>query len=255
MVVAMAPKPDKRELRYRELLDVAREIVITSGLNGFSIERMAKSAGYSRPTVYAHFGSKEAVINSLAESNMEVASELMARAMEFEGSAREKAFALVLGYEVMARSHPEEFHMTELLGMPWVRTALPALIANAFRSMIEAYSDAMSSQVERAVAAGELVLPPGMTVGSVVFQSLSMAYGIYTSIIKERIILALAESSDPWADARAALQCYWDGIGWRRSGGDGDHMVVADRFFKESFPDLWLELEVEKLREQSGIGI
>ena len=249
----MEPRSDKRKQRRAELLDVAREILITSGLSGFSIERIAKRSGYSRPTVYGHFGSKEAVFDAVAGKNLQVGRELMGRAMQFEGTPREKAFALILGYEVMARFHPEEFHMTELLGMPWVRENLPAGIATGFRSMIEAYSAALTAQVERAVEVGELVLPPRMTVGNVVFHSLTMAYGIYTSIIKERIILSLAHPVDPWEEAREALQCFWDGIGWRITGGDGGYAELADRFLKELFPEFWVQLEVAKLREKSGI--
>lgn len=253
MVASMVPRPDKREQRYFELLDVARELLITTGLSGFSIERIAKQSGYSRPTVYGHFGSKEAVLEALAGRNLQVGRELTGRAMQFEGTPREKAFALILGYEVMARFHPEEFHVTELLGMPWVRENLPAGIAAEFRSMVEAYSAAMTAQVERAVEIGELVLPPRMTVGNVVFHSLTMTYGIYTSIIKERIILSLAHPVDPWEEARAALQCFWDGIGWRNTSGDGGCRELADRFLKELFPEFWVQLEVAKLRKESGI--
>jgi AcrR family transcriptional regulator len=247
------PRPDKRERRCSELLDVAREILITSGLSGFTIERIAKRSGYSRPTVYGHFGSKEAVFEALAGKNLQIGRELMGRAMQFEGTPREKAFALILGYEVMARFHPEEFHLTEMLGMPWVRENLPAGIAADFRSMVEAYSKAMTVQVERAVEIGDLALPPGMTVGNVVFHSLTMAYGIYTSIIKERIVLALAHPVDPWEEAREALQCFWDGVGWRKTSGGGGYPELADRFLKELFPEFWVQLEVVKLRKESGI--
>ena len=250
----LPPKPDKRGQRHDELLTVARDVLIRSGLAGFSIDQVAKLAGYSRPTVYSHFGSKDEVLDALARKNLEMGVGLIEKAKKFEGTAREQSFALVLGYEVMARFYPEEFHVTELLGMRWVRESLPSSTAGAFASMVQSFYAALLEQIERAVEEGELELREGMTKGNVVFHSLAMANGIYSSIIKERIILRLSDPSEPWAEARAALQCYWDGIGWKAADTDVDYAEVADRFLKESFPELWLKLEVEKLKRESGLS-
>ncbi|MGI9241467.1 MAG: TetR/AcrR family transcriptional regulator [Verrucomicrobiales bacterium] len=250
----LPPKLDKREQRHLELLIVARDVLIRSGLAGFSIDQVAKLAGYSRPTVYSHFSSKNEVLDALARKNLELGVELIEQAKRFEGTARERSFALVLGYEVMARFYPEEFHVTELLGMSWVRESLPKSTAGAFASMVETFYAALLQQIERAVEEGELVLRPGLTKGNVVFHSLAMANGIYSAIIKERIILRLSDPAEPWAEARAALQCYWDGIGWQEAETEIGYPEVADRFLKESFPELWLQLEVEKLKKASGLS-
>ncbi len=254
IVVYMPPRPDKREQRHTELLEVAREVLISMGLSGFSVEQVAKLSGYSRPTIYAHFGSKKAILDALAARNLEVGRGLMERAAKVGGTAREQAFALIFSYEVMARFHPQEFHLTELLGMPWVRVNLPKATAMAFSSMIEAYYDALHTQVEVAVSEGELELRPEMTTGNIVFHSLSMSYGIYTSIIKERIILRRSGSAEPWTEARTALQCYWDGIGWGGGRSQVEYDEFAEQLLKETFPELWLEAEMEKLKRESGIG-
>lgn len=48
-----------REVRSRQLLDLAEQIFLENGYEGFSIEDLCRAAGVTRPVVYEHFGSKE----------------------------------------------------------------------------------------------------------------------------------------------------------------------------------------------------
>lgn len=50
-----------REVRHKQLLDISEQIFLTKGYDGFSIEELRRSAGVSRPVVYEHFRSKEAI--------------------------------------------------------------------------------------------------------------------------------------------------------------------------------------------------
>ncbi|MDV6261915.1 TetR/AcrR family transcriptional regulator [Rhodococcoides yunnanense] len=50
-----------REVRAAQLLDIAEELFILKGYEGFSIEDLRRLAGVSRPVVYEHFGTKDAI--------------------------------------------------------------------------------------------------------------------------------------------------------------------------------------------------
>lgn len=50
-----------REVRVRQLLDLAEGLFLEHGFEGFSIEDLCRAAGVSRPVVYEHFGSREGV--------------------------------------------------------------------------------------------------------------------------------------------------------------------------------------------------
>lgn len=50
-----------REVRVRQLVGVAEELLLESGFEQFSIEQLCRAAGVSRPVVYEHFGSKEGI--------------------------------------------------------------------------------------------------------------------------------------------------------------------------------------------------
>ncbi|MCP5433359.1 MAG: TetR/AcrR family transcriptional regulator [Alphaproteobacteria bacterium] len=46
-----------RELRARQLLDLAESIVLADGLRGFTMERLAGEAGVAKTVVYSHFAN------------------------------------------------------------------------------------------------------------------------------------------------------------------------------------------------------
>lgn len=50
-----------REVRIRQLLDLAEELFLEHGYEGFSIEDLCRAAEVSRPVVYEHFGSKPGI--------------------------------------------------------------------------------------------------------------------------------------------------------------------------------------------------
>ena len=54
-------------LRREQLLDIAEELFVAEGYAGTSIEEITRIAGVSRPVVYGHFGSKEAIFIACVE--------------------------------------------------------------------------------------------------------------------------------------------------------------------------------------------
>tara|TARA_R110002126_G_scaffold29442_1_gene97334 strand:+ start:240 stop:734 length:495 start_codon:yes stop_codon:yes gene_type:complete len=130
------------------LLAAARELLITGGLMALGIEQLSKVTGYSRPTIYNHFASRDAILLALAQRNLEVTSELIAKARRFDGTTRERAFGLILAYELTARFEEGEFHVTEALGIPWVRSTLEEEDAREFIAMVIAYSNNLTELVE-----------------------------------------------------------------------------------------------------------
>ena len=246
--------PSKRDQRRRQILEIARDLLIEEGLIGLTFEELARRADVTRQTIYGYFSSHGEILAGVAEQNLAVMTALMERASGFEGTYRERVFGLILAYEAMARFETAEFHLMEFLGMPWVRARLPEEVASAFAATVSSYFRKVESLVEGGVNTGELVLREGVTVGNIVFHSLSMSYGIYTSIVKERIVLALSEPKDPWQEAREALQSYWDGIGWAGSRAEIDYSAVAQRFIETVFRDYWIESEVGRLRDELTRG-
>ncbi|MFI8413667.1 TetR/AcrR family transcriptional regulator [Paeniglutamicibacter gangotriensis] len=87
--------------RRLQLIDISRQLFSLRGVDGTTIEEIARAAGVSKPVVYEHFGSKEALYMEVVTNEYR---ELLARITESlagEDSARvllEKAALAILTY-------------------------------------------------------------------------------------------------------------------------------------------------------------
>jgi AcrR family transcriptional regulator len=63
----------QRDFTRQRLVDAARELFVRNGTRGTSIDDIAKAAGTSRATFYAHFTDKQDVIREFARSMWETA--------------------------------------------------------------------------------------------------------------------------------------------------------------------------------------
>jgi AcrR family transcriptional regulator len=109
----------------RALLDIARKQAAKDGLAGLSVRRIARLAGFSAPSLYEYFDSKQAIIEAIAA---EIAGSLrlaLARAAEATREPRGRLVAIGLAYVAWARRHPQDF-MLLFARMPSKRRSLAA---------------------------------------------------------------------------------------------------------------------------------
>src|SRR5271167_594777 len=76
MINPSKPIPLRRQQRdftRQRLIDAARELFLKNGTRATSVDDIAKAAGTSRATFYAHFTDKQDVIREFARSMWETA--------------------------------------------------------------------------------------------------------------------------------------------------------------------------------------
>src|SRR4051812_21606428 len=61
------------EVRQRELLDAARDVIGEAGFDGLSVEAVARRAGVTRPVVYDLFGDLDGLLLALFDREEQVA--------------------------------------------------------------------------------------------------------------------------------------------------------------------------------------
>ncbi len=66
-------RQQQRDFTRQRLVDAARELFVRNGTRGTSVDDIAKAAGTSRATFYAHFTDKQDVIREFARSMWETA--------------------------------------------------------------------------------------------------------------------------------------------------------------------------------------
>jgi len=105
----------KAELRSR-ILEAAREIFVREGWTQVSMRRLADQIEYSPGTIYLHFPSKEALLNSLVEESFAG----LARALERRTARADPLQTLRRGlrtYVDFGLSHPNHYHFAFMMGL------------------------------------------------------------------------------------------------------------------------------------------
>lgn len=93
----------------QQILDVARKLVLRDGHAKLSLREVARESGFSAPSLYEYFASKQAIVDALTA---QVAGKLFAalqRSLDGIRSERVALVALGTAYVAWARKHPQDF--------------------------------------------------------------------------------------------------------------------------------------------------
>jgi AcrR family transcriptional regulator len=117
-----APASPKRRMRGPErkaqLLAVARKVFGRLGFHNASLDDVAKEAGVTKPILYDHFNSKEALYLSLLDVDAAALEERVRAALAAKTGNRERIRASFQAYFDFVDEHPEGFRMVmeEMVG-------------------------------------------------------------------------------------------------------------------------------------------
>lgn len=154
MVDIIAPKTrrEREKLQLRQsILDAAREIAASEGWAAVTTRKVAERIEYSHPTIYEHFGSKNALLAELTrEGYRRLLAELQAARAESANPA-EAARNMAQAYCTFAWAHRELYEAMHGLSGVHVdaeayRVEGQAVIAEA-RAAIEAWAKAEKVKV------------------------------------------------------------------------------------------------------------
>ena len=131
------------------IVDAARELVASAGLEALSLRRLAARLGVTAPALYLHFAGKRDLLRALAESEFEV---LEARFAQVETTDPvERVRATTRAYVAHARERPELFRVMFLFP--------PAVAGQGGADELPAATKtfaASAANIEAAVAAGAI---------------------------------------------------------------------------------------------------
>lgn len=105
------PKTDAERQQLRTLIiDAARELFVTKGVEAVTMREIAKRIGYSATSIYLHFADKEALLRAICDTDF------LALATQLKGILQiadpvERLFALGQGYAQFALSHPNHYRL------------------------------------------------------------------------------------------------------------------------------------------------
>lgn len=100
---------EKQQLKTL-IIDAARELFITKGVEAVSMREVAKRIGYSATSIYLHFADKEALLRAVCDTDFLALASSLNEIMQIEDPV-DRMRALGQGYAKFALSHPNHYRL------------------------------------------------------------------------------------------------------------------------------------------------
>lgn len=230
---------ERRARRFRErderILEVARGLVARDGFCALSMDAVAAAIGYSKGIVYLHYRSKEDVLVALAARTGRKRLDLFERAAAFRGRPRERMSAVGEAYSLFVRTHPHHFRVEQELHSAHVRARADAARKAELTACEDACKAVVGGIIRDAIAADDLVLPPGVGVDDLSLSLWSLTFGCFF-LMSSDIDLVSRGFENPDLSLRRACHALLDGWGWRPLFADWDYPATYERIRREVFP-------------------
>jgi len=238
-----------KQKRETFMLEQARSIAAAEGLHALTLPRLAEETGYSKPTVYKYFPTKEDLIVAIAAQSAAIRASYYERAVTFQARPREKLYGLnALNFGFLHGYFREmlDFHINRL-SLQAGPTRQKELYENENRLV-----EIVASVVREAIEIGDLKLPEKVNEYQILFTLSSTNFGGYV----------MRESDSPvmkkWFDRIRFKdggfgEIVLDGLGWKPLSTEWNYKETRKRFFREVFPEL-LD-ESGGLKKASGVNL
>lgn len=92
------------------IIDAARQLFVTKGVEAVSMREIAKGIGYSATSIYSYFADKEAVLRAICDTDFLALASSLNSTMQIPDPV-ERMIALGHGYAEFALSHPNHYRI------------------------------------------------------------------------------------------------------------------------------------------------
>ena len=171
----------QHEIREREavVLKKARELLLTEGYFGMTMDRIAEASAYPKGTIYQRFTCKEDVVLALARQCIEKRFDMVRRGASYPGRARERMAAVGEAVSLFVRLNPEDSRIIHNAGGPIREKGSPERV-DALTRLERQTVRFVNGIVADAVAQGDLNLENGLAIEHVTFAVSSLIEGSYS---------------------------------------------------------------------------
>ena len=200
--------------RERQILALARPIVIDEGYQSLSMDRLAAAMEYAKGTLYNHFPNKEEIVVALAIESLELRRKMFERAVLMHSRSRHRMVAIGAACDTYAMHFAQHFAIEQMLrnAVIWEKSSpkRQEIIRQCeYRSM-----GIVAGVVRDAVAVGDLELPPEMSAEEFVYGFWSLMYGSYALAATSPSLPDIG-ISDPVRSTRYHACTLMNGYNWQ----------------------------------------
>lgn len=229
--------PKQQEIRARDavILKTAREMLLSRGYFGMTMDRIAEVALCPKGTMYQRFQCKEDIICALAFECLEERLAMMRRGASFAGCARQRMTGVGEGIALFNRLRPDDSSIIHI-GTGPIREKASVERLRAMAQNEHATVDLVRGILAEAVAEGNLVPEDGASLQEITFALWSLVEGgfrLRESGIPQRTLgMANPVQGLWWVFNRLA-----DAYGWRPLFGELDYEETLAETRRTIFPE------------------
>lgn len=234
--MSLSKSEQKKADREEELIDLAVEIINQSGFSSLTLEKLTAQSSYSKGTIYNHFKSKEDCLSALCARAVSSILILFKRALEFDGTSREKALAVHYSYQLYTHLEPTLFMAVLSSKAPGVRentSEQRMALVDSLELEINQLSDDM---IAVALSDGSLHLPSHLSVDTLSFANWAMSFGT-NALASQASDLRAIKRLDADTILLQNISILHDGMNWSPLSKDWDYQKTWQRIGQEVFLD------------------
>jgi AcrR family transcriptional regulator len=250
-MVELTRKQREIEQRTREILRVAKPILLREGFHALTMDRVAALMQYAKGTIYNHFPHKEEIVLALAVDAMRLRQNLFAVAANATGSSRERLMCIGLACEYYTQHCREEFQVEQWMRHANIWDKSSAQRQECIRECEAGCMAMVAGLVRQGIESGDL---PGPTSQSpsrspndhlLFSHSLSpeeMVFGLWAITFGSQILTSSSPSlpalgvMDPIRSIRVHCCTLLNGFGWQPILCADDYLQWMDRLAETMVP-------------------
>ena len=182
MPEVLSRKQREIQERERQILTLARPILVREGYQSLSMDRLAAEMEYAKGTLYNHFPNKEEIVAALAIESLELRRKIFERASLVSDRSREKMTAIGCACDLYTEQFDEHFAVEQMLRNSVIWDKSSEKRQQIIRQCELGAMSIVAGIVREAVAAGDLTIPDSMSAEELVFGFWSLTYGSHALI-------------------------------------------------------------------------
>ena len=202
------------DLRERQILQLARSILLTEGYAGLNMERLAAQMQFAKGTLYNHFPNKDEIIVALAIESLDLRRQIFEKASTCRPFSRQRMAAIGCACDLYATHFRDHFEIEEMVRSGTIIEKAGEVRQNLVRQCEQRVMAIVAGVVRDAVAAGDLQLPNDMTAEEFVFGFWALMYGsqILTATSPALVDIGV---NQPQRSIRYHAWTLMNGYGWK----------------------------------------
>jgi AcrR family transcriptional regulator len=213
-MVKVSRKQMEIQQREADILQISRRMLLESGYESLSMEKLAAELKTAKGTLYNHFPNKEEIVLALVCQALQVRQKMFGIAAMAFGDSRMRMMAVGAASQAYVQRYSEHFAIEQFVSNSTIRGKTKEKSHELIRHFEIQCMESVGGIVRDAVMVGDLTLPSTLNVSEFVYGFWAISFGSHV-LTHQRPGFGDLGISDPWRAIRQHCCCMLNGFNWK----------------------------------------